>query len=56
MTAVVHLERGAQAPKDASTVIVARDMTGGFYALCWDAAYTQPARPADRGARQGCGD
>jgi hypothetical protein len=42
MADVVHLEVGAEPPKDPNSLIVTRDITGGFYALGPE-AYARPA-------------
>jgi hypothetical protein len=47
MAAVIHLEAGAEPPNDPGSLIVARDLTGGFYAL-EPGAYARTETPSDQ--------
>jgi hypothetical protein len=47
MAAVIHLEAGVEPPKDPSSLVVARDVTGGFYAIGPEERYIRPATPPE---------
>jgi hypothetical protein len=47
MADVIHLEAGQDPPKDVDCLIVARDLTGGFYVPSPEVGYLRSAEPLD---------
>jgi isocitrate/isopropylmalate dehydrogenase len=56
MTDINHLQSGVDPPKDEKTVIVLRDVTGGFYVDSTEPGYQRGAPiseyPIDEGERE----
>jgi hypothetical protein len=45
MAEVNHLEAGVNPPEEEHTVVVARDVTGGFYVISSEPGYRRGAEP-----------